>query len=323
MKKTYYLYIALSVAVAVTLYACVKDYFDEPSSKGKYSNGDLTVQEAREFFEGFVTEFKVAGFSKVEEQATRSGKSMPAIAPVWSKGKSFTFEGVPTVEIPLNIPPVSVQIKKDGQEVTNFKNTIYYLLAGKTGEGEILYYVATYTADVKWFKGNNLNSLRKLSLSDMSNFSGAIRFYDLSGNLLGGKFLKDGVRTGIIKASANSVFNYGGSNNMTRSGDGWDGTCAFPYYEYSYVCSDGSFFGGNGFDELDDGDSGDCQEEVLTSEYVCNGYGDNGASDGDCNIDYTHKNCPANGGRDFTFIISLSHVGPIYCPKCFQYLDTW
>jgi len=201
MKKKYYLYIALSVVAALVLYSCVKDYLDEPDSKGKYSNIDLTVQEAREFFEGFVTEFKVAGFSQVEEQMTRSGKSMPAIAPVWSKGRTFSLDGVPTVEIPLSTPLISVQTKKEGQTTTHFKNTIYYLLAQKTSEGEILYYEVAYTANVKWFKGHNLNNLRKLSLLDMSEFSGKITYYDTGGRLIGGRLLKDGRDVGEIKSS--------------------------------------------------------------------------------------------------------------------------
>ncbi|GHU99114.1 hypothetical protein FACS1894159_02620 [Bacteroidia bacterium] len=220
----------------------MKDSVD--SHSGKYASNTLSVDEAREFFEGFVTEFTVAHSDDIR---TRGGE-MPVVTPLWNRGCSFYVDGVPMVEVPFNLPVMGIQIVKDpsaDNSATRLRNTAYRMLARKTAEGGIDYFVVSYTADIKYLRRHG--NPDKITFADMKEFSGMVIYRDLSGKLLGGRILRNGADVGMIKTSDMELEPNLPGMPATRSGGYWEIECESYYFE-DVNCSQWSISFGEGFE---------------------------------------------------------------------------
>lgn len=151
---------------------------------------DITVDEARKSFETSVSTFYLS-----PPTATRAVDMELLVTPLWEKAKSLLFEEKKIVEIPLEAPITAVHriwTHKDSIPANNkYTNTVTSLIAEKSEAGRIFFTVVKISGEGNYLMRNNKRFL-KMRFETLSDFSGAVRYYTLNGELISGKIYKQG-----------------------------------------------------------------------------------------------------------------------------------
>lgn len=217
MRKKFYLYACFGILTVLAIYACTKE-LDGRDSKGEAGQaGELTVIEAQAYFKDLAANFTLAAFKNPQ---TRSTGQTAVITPLWNESRTFKIGTTPMVEVPLNVLPGYTCIRKDTMDVAamngHASNTMTYLLAQKDDDGDIGYRVASIVAD-SLYLGDTPEKTLEMSVSKLSDFSGKILYYDVSGELLDGVVYRDGHEVAVIRPAGSAPpQNAAGAGGQTR-----------------------------------------------------------------------------------------------------------
>lgn len=221
------------------------------------STPTFTVEEAKEAFESQVETFDIRPF--ITNPKTR-GKEIPVITPIWNKGNNYSENSVAYIEVTLNVGLMKLfgrkEVNTEVPEDEKYLNTDIRLCVQK-GKSETYVFSLVYITGDFSYVIKQKNKIKKLSLSDLSGFSGQIRTFDLKGNLLGGYVYKDGEKVGHIslKDKAES-----GNKAQTRA---YEEMCDDHLIEYE-ECWYTGYEDGEGITWTDE----DCYYDYVT-ETVC------------------------------------------------------
>ena len=185
--------IATGVMIVVLLVNCVvvEDDVCVNSPLG------ITVEEAHRTFESSVKVFRlspVRAFSKAVDEEL-------LVVPLWNEASALNFESKGIVEVPLDAPTMTVNRVVDISPKKNrkwkYNNTVIKLIAEKDKNGEIFFTVVKITAEKKYLSKCS-KKFKKSKLNMLNDFSGAIRYYTLQGELMSGAMYKSGKKVSSI-----------------------------------------------------------------------------------------------------------------------------
>lgn len=293
----------------IILYSCTKEFDWAGDQAG---NGAFTVSEAKAFFEGQERELEIPPLTTGIR--TRGGE-VPVITPQWTKGREFRDHKDAYVEVPFGLPTQKIfRVAKGESSVSDqqkYPNTDVRLLAQRTAEGDYHYFVVHITGSFDYIVKNHKKIMR-LHLDDLRQFSGEIRYFDLSGKLQRGIIMKNGRQIGTIRSVDGPEV-----RSATRGGS-YEIECEMHLIEYEYCWHYGYLDAENEFVENGcDCSYTYCLEEVCYykwvedgDEDVCPDCGEVGCSGGckDDNEGANDSKTPADAKDKLMNILSNSKI---------------
>lgn len=155
---------------------------DESPTKEKAIG--LTVEEAQQNFESSVKTFRLS-----PPQVTRTLDEESLATPLWGKASVLVFENKEIVEVPVEAPATFIHEKRNLADTVSKKNqwcnTAVSLVAEKGTDGSVFFTIARITVEGEYLKRHKERPI-KVRIGSLSDFSGAVRYYTMQGELISG-----------------------------------------------------------------------------------------------------------------------------------------
>jgi len=179
----------------------------------------LSVEDARAYFEGFVTEFELVPLTTHSSRSTLSDETI--VTPMWKKAREFLLDGIPTIEVPYNHRFGIKRKLGDDTFLDNPNkriNTTYSLVIQTLPDGEITLYSLAITCKDRFLqkRKNHISKVSLQAVSSFDDFSADLRFYSMSGEYRGGYAYRDGNYKGPILRMDGGCDDLPGQKPMTR-----------------------------------------------------------------------------------------------------------
>jgi len=198
MKKRILLFLFFLLGGVLVFFACQQ----ESRMAGDRENRGITIEEARSFFEGFITEFEVFPFT------TNSGRSSQLeeiiVLPRWDKATEIDLNGIPTIEVPYNTNYSSIRYADDPKNAVPLNqrlNARHSMVIQTHADGEITFYTMVMIGTQEYLTGQR-KALKRATLSHLDTFIGEIRFYTMAGEFVAGYLYRNGQCAGTITREA-------------------------------------------------------------------------------------------------------------------------
>ena len=200
---------------------------DESPTKEKAIG--ITVGEAQQYFESSVKTFRLS-----PPKVTRSLDEESLATPLWGKASALEFENKEIVEVPVEAPATFIHEKRNLADTISKKsqwcNTAVSLVAEKGTDGNVFFTIARITVEGEYLKRHKERPI-KVRIGSLSDFSGAVRYYTMQGELISGCKYSSGKIVGRISPcdSIKGIVNTSSSHEE----------CTETVTEYTdYLCTD-------------------------------------------------------------------------------------
>lgn len=227
-RKTKFIIFAGLLSV-ISLVGCLVNE-EPPEQVEKKDVADITVEEAKEYFNSNVITFHLS-----PPGTTRTVDDELVSTPMWEKAMALNFEGRRIIDIPVDAPFASIRKLENPSDSISLKNkginTITRLIAEKDVDDKILFTIVRITGENQYVLRHRKKFL-KMRVNSIDEFSGMIKYYTLQGELIFGKKYESGnviatitpVDTGTSKAQTRAMM---------------EEQCDFVYYQIDeYYCQD-------------------------------------------------------------------------------------
>lgn len=125
---------------------------------------------------------------------------------LWERGKNVTFKKKKVIEVPISTGITVVHsydpLAENDTDKKQYANTIYRLIADRQDDGSYVYTIVRITLDDAYLlaRKKSRKSLN-ISVGNLGDFTGCIRYYTTNGEFLTGNNYVDGVKKNVISSS--------------------------------------------------------------------------------------------------------------------------